>query len=85
MVNPAVPQYDDPVRQAEGRYPLGDNNRGPAGHQVAQFSLDFLFGTAIQAGSAVVEDQDLAIRFSARRIIPGRTPQRCFHILPGGS
>ena len=55
--HPAVVDDDDAVGQAQGRAPVGDQQRRAALHERAQRGVDLLLGLRVDRGGGVVEDQ----------------------------
>ena len=57
----AVVEDDDLVGQRDGREAVGDDERGPPGHRLAQPRFDLRLGGRVDRGGGVVEDQDARI------------------------
>src|SRR5919108_5404048 len=57
----AAVQNEDLVRQGDRREPVGDDDRRPAPHGLAQAELDLGLGRRIDGGRCVVEDQHARI------------------------
>ena len=54
----AVLEHDDLVGQRDRRQAVGDDERRPAGHHLAQRDLDLLLGRRVDRRRRVVEDED---------------------------
>ena len=67
--DPAILEHDDLVGERDRRQPVGDHERRPAGHHLAQRELDLLLGRCIDRRGRVVEDQDPRVRRAIARAI----------------
>src|SRR5262249_28723207 len=50
-------QHDDLIGSPHGRKTVGDDNYGPADHQVGEGLLDQLFGLRVELRGSLIEDQ----------------------------
>ena len=54
----AVVEQDDPVGQADGGQPVGDDERRAAVHERAESAVDLLLDVHVNGARGVVEDED---------------------------
>ena len=59
--HPPVVQDHDAVGQMQRGLPVGDQQRGPVGHDAAQAVVDGLFDLGVDGAGGVVEDEDARI------------------------
>ena len=76
----ALIQDDNAVGAANGGKPVGDDDRGAAGHQPPQPLLDHALGVHVDVGGRLVEHQDP--RIGNQR--PGERHQLALDLTAGG-
>ena len=57
---PAV-EEDDPVGEGDGRGSVGDDQRGPSGHDLAQRGADLVLLGRVDRRGCIVENQDARV------------------------